>query len=97
MYELNVTLQPYIIVVGPTLAEISSFFVSVDKILYNVTSAFKAIDTCFKMFHVLNIEYPSASNHIWLLIQRELYSFTTKHDKNPSYILEIISALKTVS
>jgi len=97
MYQMNLTVQPYIIVVGPTLAEISSFFVSVDKVLYNVTSAFKAIDTCFKIFHVLNVEYPVASDHIWLLIQRELYKFSTKHDKKPSYILEIISALKSIS
>lgn len=93
MYQLDVTLQPYIIVVGPTLSEISSFFVSVDKVLYNTESAFKAIDTCFKIFHVLNIKYPAASNHIWLLIQRELYDFTTKYDNTPSNILEIINAL----
>lgn len=97
MYQMNLTIQPYIIVVGPTLAELSSFFVSVDKVLYNVTSAFKAIDTCFKIFHVWNVEYPAASDHIWLLIQRELYKFMTKYDKKTSYILEIISALKNIS
>ncbi|XP_036139039.1 uncharacterized protein LOC118644497 isoform X2 [Monomorium pharaonis] len=94
MYQKGLTVQPYIIVVGPTLAEITSFFVSVDKVLYNMTSAFKAIDTCFKIFHVLNIEYPTASNHIWLLIQRELYKFTTKYDRNSSFILEVINAMK---
>lgn len=94
MYQIGLNVQPYIIVVGPTLAEISSFFVSVDKILYNVTSALNAIDTCFKIFHVFNIEYPAASDHIWVLIQRELYNFTTKYDKTPPYIVEIINALK---
>ncbi|XP_025154494.1 uncharacterized protein LOC112588519 [Harpegnathos saltator] len=88
MYQMNLTLQPYII--GPTLAEISSFFISVDKILYNVTSAFRAIDT-FKIFHVLNIEYPAVAHHIWILIQHELYNFTTKYDKIPSHILEIMT------
>lgn len=97
MYQMNLTIQPYIIVVGPTLAEILTVFVSVDKVLYNVTSIFKAIDTCFKIFHVLNVEYPVAAHHIWVLIQRELYNFTTKYDKTPSYILEIISALKSFS
>lgn len=96
MYQMNVTLQPYIIAVGPTLAEISSFFISVDKVLYNVTCAFKAIDTLFKIFHVLNIEYPAAAHHIWILIQRELYNFTTKYDKIPSYVLEVISAIKNL-
>ncbi|XP_071652598.1 uncharacterized protein [Temnothorax longispinosus] len=96
MYQMSLTLQPYIIAVGPTLAEISSFFISVDKVLYNVTNAFTAIDTLFKIFHVLNIEYPAASHHIWVLIQRELYNFVTKYDKTPSYTLEVISAIKNL-
>lgn len=93
MYQMGLSVQPYIIVVGPTLADISSFFVSVDTVLYNVTSAFNAIDTCFKIFHVFNIQYPAASAHIWVLIQRELYKCTTRYDKTPPYILEIISTL----
>ncbi|KYQ57408.1 hypothetical protein ALC60_03631 [Trachymyrmex zeteki] len=96
MFEMNLTIQSYIIVVGPTLTKIS-FFISLDKTLYKVSSAFEAIDTCFKIFHVLNVAYPVASDHIWLLIQRELYHFTTKNDKNQSYILEIISALQNIS
>ncbi|KYN17823.1 hypothetical protein ALC57_09899 [Trachymyrmex cornetzi] len=96
-FKLNSTIQPYIIVVRLTLTKISSFFISLDKTLYKVSSVFEAIDTCFKIFHVLNVAYPVASDHIWLLIQRELYLFTTKNDKNQSYILEIISALQNIS
>lgn len=91
---MNLTVQPYIIVVALSLNKISSFFVAVDTVLYNVKSGFEAIDACFKIFHALNATYPAASEHIWLLIQRELYQFTTKSDKCPSYILEIITALK---
>lgn len=97
MFQMNLTIQPYIIVVGPTLTEISPFFVSVDKVLYNVSSAFEAIDVCFKTFHVMNATYPSASDHIWLLIQRELYKFTTPYDKVSSYVLEILNTLKNKS
>jgi len=82
---MNLTVQPYIIVVGPSLDKIVSFFVAVDTTLYNVKSVFEAIDACFKIFHALNVTYPAASQHIWLLIQRELYQFTTKSDKCPSY------------
>lgn len=93
MYQIGLNVQPYIIVVGPTLADISSFFVSIDKVLYNVTSVLKAIDTCFKIFHVFNVQYPAASDHIWILMQRKLYKFITKYDKTPPYILEIINVL----
>lgn len=96
MHQMGLTVQPYIIVVGPALNNINTYFVSVDNILYSVTSGFEAIDTCFKTFHVLNAEYPTPSAHLWYLIQRELYKFTTKYDKKPSYILEVIIALNAL-
>lgn len=58
-----------------------------------MTSVLKAIDTCFKIFHVFNVQYPAASDHIWILMQRKLYKFITKYDKTPPYILEIINVL----
>ena len=96
MRHKQLTVQPYIIVVGPSLDVIQSFFVSVDSILNNVSSASEAIDTCFKAFHVLDAAYPRASEHLWYLIQRELYNFTTKYDRQISYILEVIASLAEI-
>ncbi|XP_066600970.1 uncharacterized protein [Prorops nasuta] len=94
MQQLGLTVQPYIIVVGPSLKDIYTTFVCVDTILYTVPTVLKAIDICFKTFHTFDANYPSQSEHIWYLIQLELYKFTTRYDKKISYILEIISALK---
>jgi len=93
MKQLGLTVQPYIIVVGETLENIKTFFVCVDSILYEVPSTLKALDICFKAFHVLDAEYPSASEHIWQLIQVGLYNFSTKYDKKIPYIMEILTTL----
>lgn len=39
-----------------------------------------AVDVCFKVFHVLGLKYPTANEHIWLLIQKCIYKFATKWD-----------------
>ncbi|XP_011859109.1 PREDICTED: uncharacterized protein LOC105556622 [Vollenhovia emeryi] len=96
MKKLGLTLQPFIIVVGPTLSEISSFYVCVDKVLYKVPSVLKALEICFKCFHVLNAVYPPESEHLWLLLQRSLFMFSTKWDKMAPYIMEIITELSNL-
>lgn len=96
MNQLGLTVQPYIIVVGQTLTDIQTFFVCVDKILYEAPSALKAIDLCFKTFHVLDATYPAASEHLWYLLQIGLYEFHTKQDKKISYIMEIVSTIRAI-
>lgn len=74
------TIQPYIIIVGPSLHEISTSYVCVDDVLYTTSSTLEAIDTCFKIFHVLQLNYPTASEHLWFIIQKCIFKFTTKWD-----------------
>jgi hypothetical protein len=39
----------------------------------------KAVDVCFKAFHVLHAQYPVEWN-VWMLLQRLVYGFCTKWD-----------------
>lgn len=78
--ELKQTIQPYIIIVGPSLNNIKTSYVCIDDVLYNASSTVEAIDICFKTFHVLQLNYPTASEHLWLLIQKCVFQFTTKWD-----------------
>ncbi|XP_048513603.1 uncharacterized protein LOC125501492 [Athalia rosae] len=94
MNKLGLPVQPYIIVVGPTLQNIKSFYVSIDKILYQLPSALKAIDICFKAFHTFNALYPPEAEHIWYLIQSGLYKFKTKWDKQVSYVMDIVNSIQ---
>lgn len=76
---LQLTLQPYVVVLGPPY-EVNEAYVQVDDILYKVGNILEAIDVCFKTFHVFKISYPLMSEHIWLLIQKGIYNFNTKWD-----------------
>lgn len=46
---LGHTLQPFIIIVGPTLKEISNYLVVVDNIFYTLNSIAASVDCCFKI------------------------------------------------
>lgn len=93
MRNFGLTVQPYIIAVGPSLENLDSFYVSIDSTLYKVPSALKAFDICFKSFYALNAVYSPESEHIWYLIQLSLYKFKTKWDKQVSYIMEIANTM----
>ena len=59
--------------------EILIFF---DKIKYKFTSIVKAVDICFKIYQVFNLEYPPAAFVVWSFIQSYFYKITTKFNVN---------------
>lgn len=58
-------------------------------------STLEAFDITFKAFHVLQICYPDASKHLWMLIQEGLYTFRTQWDISFSHTEHILKKLKT--
>ncbi|XP_052131558.1 uncharacterized protein LOC127751665 [Frankliniella occidentalis] len=69
---------PLIVVVDQEKSQ--SACVSVAKLLYKVESVLHALDLCFKSFFALHIAYPDESKHIWIVLQRAIYGFTTEWD-----------------
>lgn len=68
--QLGCTLQPFIIIVGPSINEIAQFYVYVDNTYYVLNSIVGAIDCCFKVIHALNLEYPIECLQVWTFIQK---------------------------
>ncbi|KAK4872725.1 hypothetical protein RN001_014754 [Aquatica leii] len=89
-YEKGRTIQPYILVVGPSLTDIKTNYIIVDKVKYQFTSSGKAFDTLFKLFHVFNAEYPVQSLHIYTLIQKGVYKLNLKEDKIIPTIMDLL-------
>lgn len=86
------TVQPYIIIEGPSLTEIRNVYVIMDKIKYHYQSLVQALDICFKCFHVFNVEYPPQSEHIWILIAKGIYRLPEeKNEKTFPYIMDVIN------
>lgn len=68
-------------VVGLDIKNITSSYVIIDQNLYKVPSVLKAIDICFKVFHVLHVQYPLECEQIWLFLQKAIYKISTTWDK----------------
>lgn len=90
----NLTLQPLVIVVGLDLKNLTEFYVSYDNILFKLPTILKAIDCCFKIFHVFSLKYPLASNQCWTLIQILLFNISTEHDTINNNLNIIMKYLK---
>lgn len=101
MVRLGYSVQPYIIIIGASIAEIHTIFIIVNDVKYspmsyvsyNSTSIMHAVDTCFKILFALNAEYPIESANVWHFIQKALYKLTTKYDKVYTAVNALMSDL----
>lgn len=89
-YNRRTTVQPYIILVGPTLNNILSSYVVVNDNIYKTISVLDAVDFCFKVIHVLDAHYPFQCQHVWYLIQWLIYKIKTKSDLKIPYIQDLL-------
>ncbi|XP_066586857.1 uncharacterized protein [Prorops nasuta] len=97
MKEYKIPLQPSIIVLGSTLTKVEKIYITLDDILYEVSSALDAVNICFQLFFVLNIKYPPESQHIWELIQYYFFQIKTKFDKYIPFVTELMNDMKNIS
>ncbi|XP_067203676.1 uncharacterized protein [Linepithema humile] len=92
--KFNLTLQPFILIVGPSLTEIETIFVRIDNVSYKVKTLWKAVEICFMVFIILDLKYPLAAEHIWYLFQRSVFDIELHGDNK---IPVICDAIKKIS
>ena len=73
-HQNRTTIQPYLLIQGETS------FVVIDTIKYVFHDVLRAFEVLFKCFHVMNLNYPSASEHIYFVLQRIVFKITTDFD-----------------
>lgn len=93
LQKLGLTLQPFILVVGPSLTEIEAIFVRIDDISYKLKTLFKALEICFMIFMVLDLKYPSAAEHIWYLFQRTIFDIEIQGEHKILMICDVIKKI----
>lgn len=68
--------QPCILAVGnKDLTSFSSFMVYLEGICFQFPNFLRAVDICFKCFHLFNLEYPPACIQFWQFIETYFYQF----------------------
>ncbi|CAG5085114.1 Protein of unknown function [Cotesia congregata] len=82
----NYTLQPYAVIVGPTIYDVSQSFVYVFKdYKYSVSSPFDAFISVFKCITALHAVYLPEIMQVWQFIHRALWDLPFNPKKEQSY------------
>lgn len=95
--HLNATgtrLQPILIVVGQTLANITAAYIQIDNIRYKLRTSIAALDACLKAYHALDAVYPSECKAVWYFVQHYFYNLYLKEDENICRVASLISSLR---
>lgn len=92
--QQKMEIYPFIIVVGDHYNNISEYYVSFDNTKFKFISFISCVDTCFKIYQVFHLEYPSQCYGVWLFFQRYFFNFCSLYDRNVSKVLGLISYLK---
>lgn len=93
LFKRGETLQPLIVAVGYNICD-ATFYVYYDEIKYKLPSFLTSLNTCFKIFQVLNLKYPRDCTEVWTFIQRYFYCIKLKEDQISPNILCLINDLK---
>lgn len=82
-YEnLNRNLQPYIIVVGNNIFEVTEAYIIIgNNIKYKLKSFLEAVDTCFKIFFATDAHYPEECLDVWRFIEIAFYQMKQEKKK----------------
>lgn len=81
------TLQPCLLVVGADLFTAEAFYTLCDGTLYKYPTFVAALNVCYKIFYVLNVNYPAASKNFWLFVQTIIFELEMENnEKIPSLI-----------
>ncbi|XP_055911273.1 uncharacterized protein LOC129945512 [Eupeodes corollae] len=78
----GLTLQPIIIVIGKEKKELEYFYSYYDDVLYKFSTLLKCLDSTFKLFHVLNFNYPKEGKQLYLFLESFFYNFACQPNAN---------------
>ena len=54
----------------------------------------KAVDICFKVFFIVNAEYPAEAADVWTFVQKGLFNITTPYDVVTPREMELLGHIK---
>ena len=70
-FAMGERMQPMVVLVEE-LSAVSAAYAVFDNTTWQVQTAVKAVDICFKAYHVLHAQYPVES-HVWMVLQASCF------------------------
>lgn len=93
--KLNV--QPFILVVGPEINDLSQVYVCLDNARYEVQSVLKGIDILLEIFMIFNVQYPLECKHTYDLLRWGILKIDCPSDEQIPFILNAIYKVKSTA
>lgn len=85
----GITNQPLIFAVG-SIEKLSHFYVSVDDFIYKADSFKKALSIAYKVFQVLDIQYPKGAKQVLEFVQSFFFE-TPLRGKKSSQLISLLA------
>jgi hypothetical protein len=63
-------------------------------VFYETATLVEAADIAFKAAFVLGLQYPPPAHSSWAFLQKAAYNISSRFDRIPSRVLELITDLK---
>jgi len=92
LLKFGLRMQPLVLIVG-SIEQPTAAYVVIDNITWKLPTPLKAVDICFKAFHVFHATYPSESM-VWLLLQKLVYKLVTRWDVKSSAVSAVLADLR---
>lgn len=80
-------IQPFILAVGEDVLSIKEIFVYFDGIRFTFPHFLRAVDICYKIFHVFNLDFPKKAQMFWSFIQTYFYKSQAEKSFSKVHIL----------
>lgn len=85
--------QPYVVALGEPCKNVDRCLVRFLDCIYEASSIITAVDLCFKIFFVLNLEYPKPCEQAWIVIQKLFYGISVPDQRYNASSKDLINSL----
>ena len=93
---MNIKMQPHVVAISTDLREGTTCYAVVqNRVFYECSTLIEAVDVCLKSTFVFHLLYPSASNSVWVFLQKAVYDISTEYDNVPIKVLSLLSDIST--
>ncbi|XP_066591694.1 uncharacterized protein [Prorops nasuta] len=85
--RMKENIQPFIYCLGSNIFSINEIYIFFDNIRYKAFSVIRALDICFKIFYVFNLEFPTASVIFYTFIENYFFKLKPKQNFSKIHII----------
>lgn len=85
--KMKRNIQPFVYCVGADVSSIEEMYIFFDNIRYKFFNVLRAIDICFKIFYLFNLDFPPESSMFYSFIENYFFKLKSKSNFSKVFVL----------